>query len=52
MGHVTHDMWREVNLLTQCQLHSSYGLAVKVFLKIFSQRISDSVTQLISNGGV
>ena len=26
--------WREVNILSKCQVPSSYGLGVKVFLKM------------------
>ena len=30
MGHMTCDTWREVNILSKCQVPSSYGLKMKV----------------------
>ena len=43
MGHVTHDTQQVGGgeLLSKLQLLSFHGLGEKVFLKIFSQRITD-----------
>ena len=43
MGHVTHDRWREENLLSKFQLPNSYSLGEKGVLKIFLQRMTNSV---------
>ena len=40
---MTCDMWSKVNILSKCWVLSSYGLALKVILKILRKRISDSV---------
>ena len=35
MWHMTRDRWGQVNLLSNFQLSSSYGLGVKVFWRYF-----------------
>ena len=36
--YVTCDTWREVNLLSKCQVSSSYGLGVKVLWRYLNKR--------------
>ena len=52
MWHMTHVRWEEVNLLSKFQLYSSLLSGNEGLLKIFSQRISQSLNGWISDKGV
>ena len=50
--HVTHDRWREVDIILKCHLPSSYSLGVKVFWRYFHKRMIQLINQSMSDEGV
>ena len=50
--HLTHEIWWEVNILSKCQLSSSYGLGVMMFWRFGGKwRVSGPVIIISSRDG-
>ena len=53
MWHMTHSRWGKVNLVSQFQLPSSYGLGVKVFWRYFHKGwVTEWINKWMNDEGV